>query len=109
MNQHGQDESQDETWDEEDGTLGLMREAGTPVTRENYLRLAYMGQLPVWSAEHEAKLPAQLQEPDPGKWAALNAPAQSAAPSEMAVRHQDVKAAYPQVTDEFLADLENWT
>jgi len=39
----------------------------------------------------------------------LNAPAQSAAPSEMAVRHQDVKAAYPQVTDEFLADLENWT
>ena len=65
MNQHGQDESQDETWDEEDGTLGLMREAGTPVTRENYLRLAYMGQLPVWSAEHEAKLPAQRnRQPD---------------------------------------------
>jgi hypothetical protein len=39
----------------------------------------------------------------------LNAAAQSAEPSEMASRHQDVLAAYPHLTDEFLAQLEDET
>ena len=68
-----------------------------------------MGQLPEWTALHEAQLPPELQEPDPTKWAALNAAAQSDEPSEMASRHQDVLAAYPQLTDEYLAKLEECT
>jgi hypothetical protein len=45
-----------------DGVLALLKRHGIPVTRENYLHLAYMGQPPEeWTAEHEAELPMELQ------------------------------------------------
>jgi hypothetical protein len=34
-----------------------------PMTRENYLQIAYFGELPdPWTAEHEDELPAALQD-----------------------------------------------
>ena len=47
----------------EEQLLGLMKERGVPVTRENYLHLAFFGEIPdPWTAEHEADLPAELQD-----------------------------------------------
>ena len=42
-----------------------MKELGTPMTRENYLELAYLKKNPVLSAEEETELPAQFQLRDP--------------------------------------------
>jgi hypothetical protein len=48
---------------EEDGVLGLMRRYRIPITRQNYLNLAYMGEVPAeLSAEEEANLPSMLQK-----------------------------------------------
>ena len=45
-----------------DPIVKLMKRYQIPVTRENYLNLAYMGEVPVeLSAEQEADLPAELQ------------------------------------------------
>jgi hypothetical protein len=41
-----------------------MLDAGGPLTRENYLDLAYGGDMPAeWTAEHELQLPEPLQDP----------------------------------------------
>jgi hypothetical protein len=99
---------QDEEY--EDGTLSLLKDSGVPVTRENYLQLAYMGQLPEeWTWEHEMDLPPELQESDPTKWDALNAAASRPEPPELRTRHADVVAAYPQLTDDYLDKLEDCT
>jgi hypothetical protein len=45
-----------------DETLELLQEYKIPVTRENYLHLAYFGKPPPWTAELEAELPEQLQD-----------------------------------------------
>ena len=42
-----------------------MKELGTPMTRENYLELAYLKKNPVLSAEEEAELPEQFKLRDP--------------------------------------------
>jgi hypothetical protein len=43
--------------------LDLMREAKIPITRENYISLNYMGEIPQpWTAEHEHELPRELQD-----------------------------------------------
>jgi hypothetical protein len=40
-----------------------MRRDGVPITRENYLQMAYFGEVPQpWSAEDEAGLPKELQD-----------------------------------------------
>jgi hypothetical protein len=45
-----------------DPVVRLMREAGIPITREEYTYIAYMGQPPEeWTAELEAELPEELQ------------------------------------------------
>jgi hypothetical protein len=45
-----------------DGLIDLMRHHNIPITRENYLELAYMGEVPEeLSAEEEANLPPELQ------------------------------------------------
>jgi hypothetical protein len=44
-----------------DPVLALMRHYGIPVTRENYLELAYMGDVPELDAESEANLPVEIQ------------------------------------------------
>ncbi len=47
----------------EDVVLHLLKRYGIPVTRENYLDLAYPEGLPSpWGAELEAQLPKELQE-----------------------------------------------
>ena len=49
----------------DDPVVALMKELGTPMTRENYLELAYLKKNPVLSAEEEAELPEQFQLRDP--------------------------------------------
>lgn len=48
-----------------DGTVKLLQRYGIPVTRENYLRLAFAGNPPQepLDGEIEAELPMELQEP----------------------------------------------
>jgi hypothetical protein len=52
-----------------DSTLAMMREHHIPLTRENYLALAFMGNPPdePLDAELEASLPEQFQK-NPIKW-----------------------------------------
>lgn len=48
-----------------DYVLDKMKESGIPMTRENYLELAYMGDPPEkLSAEEEADLPEEFQLKD---------------------------------------------
>ena len=49
----------------DDPVVALMKELATPMTRENYLELAYLKQDPVLSAEEEAELPEQFKLRDP--------------------------------------------
>ena len=49
----------------DDPVVALMKELGTPMTRENYLELAYLKKDPVLSAEEEAELPEQFKLRDP--------------------------------------------
>ena len=45
-----------------DGLLGLMKRTGVPLTREHYLALAYMGEVPKeLTPEEEAELPEEFQ------------------------------------------------
>lgn len=48
-----------------DGTVKLLEEYGIPVTRENYLLLAFAGKPPQepLDGELEAELPKELQKP----------------------------------------------
>jgi hypothetical protein len=47
----------------EDAVLELMLKCKIPMTRENYLEVAYLGQLPdPWTLEHELELPEQFQD-----------------------------------------------
>jgi hypothetical protein len=43
------------------GILALMREAGIPITRENYIEANWSPIPDPWTAEHEAELPEFLQ------------------------------------------------
>ena len=44
------------------GLMRLMKKYDIPLTRENYLKLAYVGEVPEpLSAEQEADLPVELQ------------------------------------------------
>jgi hypothetical protein len=46
-----------------DPVIELTRKAGIPITREEYIYTAYMGQPPEeWTAELEAELPEELQD-----------------------------------------------
>jgi hypothetical protein len=46
-----------------DPLVRLMKRFGIPVTREDYLELAYMGEVPKeLSAEQEAELPPEIQK-----------------------------------------------
>jgi hypothetical protein len=48
-----------------DIVLEKMKEEGIPMTRENYLELAYMGNPPEeLDGEEEAALPEQFQKPE---------------------------------------------
>ena len=47
-----------------DPVEGTLQELGVPVTRENYLELAYPTGLPEWNQELENELPPQLRDPD---------------------------------------------
>jgi hypothetical protein len=52
---------------ERDPLLGFMRARGIPLTRENYLDLAYPDGLPdPWTAELEGQLPIELRETSEG-------------------------------------------
>jgi hypothetical protein len=45
------------------GLVELMKQSSIPLTRENYIGLAYGNPLPEeWTAEHEADLPYALQD-----------------------------------------------
>ena len=47
----------------------LMKKYDIPLTRENYLELAYMGEVPEQlSAEQEADLPIELQRTPPNNY-----------------------------------------
>lgn len=48
--------------DSRDELIALMRETGIPVTRENYIEVAWGEPLPEWNAELEAELPDALQD-----------------------------------------------
>jgi hypothetical protein len=46
-----------------DFVVESMRHRGIPLTRENYLRIAYPSGLPKeWTAEHEARLPEEIRK-----------------------------------------------
>ena len=46
-----------------DGVIDFMRYTGVPITHENYLDLAYMGEPPKeLSAEEEANLPPEVRK-----------------------------------------------
>ena len=46
-----------------DVVVQLLQKAGVPVTRENYLNMAYLGNPPKkLTAEEEAELPRELRE-----------------------------------------------
>jgi hypothetical protein len=46
-----------------DGLIDLICYAGVPITRENYLKLAYMGEPPAeLSAEEEMNLPPEVRK-----------------------------------------------
>ena len=47
----------------DDETIRHLKRLGIPVTRENYLELAYFGDPPPPSAELEASLPKRLRRP----------------------------------------------
>jgi len=48
---------------EQDHVLNLLKQFNMPVTRENYLNLAYPDGLPAnWGAEGEASLPAEIRK-----------------------------------------------
>ena len=48
-------------FDTSDPLLSLMRRFDVPITRESYLELAYMGEVPeLLDAEAEANLPVEL-------------------------------------------------
>lgn len=49
----------------EDCVLASMRAHNIPITRENYLSLAYGAKLPAWGPELEAELPEALQTWEP--------------------------------------------
>lgn len=49
---------------EDDPLLALMKEQNIPLTHENYLTLAYMGDPPAWCPELEAEIPEQFQDWD---------------------------------------------
>jgi len=42
--------------------IELMKKAGVPVTRENYIDMAWGQPLPEWTAELEMELPKELQD-----------------------------------------------
>jgi hypothetical protein len=47
----------------EDGVLAVMRKFGIPLTRDNYIELAYWGQPPEeFGAELEEELPPQFRK-----------------------------------------------
>jgi hypothetical protein len=47
----------------DNGVLRVMRDHAIPITRGDYIQLAYRGQVPdPWTAEHEDQLPVQLQD-----------------------------------------------
>jgi hypothetical protein len=49
----------------DDDVVKLLKRTHVPVTRENYLQLAYFGEPPEpWTREHEAELPPHLQDWD---------------------------------------------
>lgn len=51
---------------EDDLLVKWMTKHGIPLTRENYLEIAYPEGLPIpWTAELEAQLPSELQQPLP--------------------------------------------
>ncbi|MGF9765032.1 hypothetical protein AAII07_59295 [Microvirga sp. 0TCS3.31] len=50
--------------DEDDGVLRLLRKHNIPVTRENYITVAYCSEPPdPWTWEHEEDLPEHLRIP----------------------------------------------
>ena len=42
-------------------TLALLEESGAPITRENFLNLAFLGDVDELDAEEESELPIQFQ------------------------------------------------
>ena len=45
-----------------DATLAYMKKNGIEINRENYLALAYLGDVPELDAEIESMLPPEIQE-----------------------------------------------
>jgi hypothetical protein len=48
--------------DASDDFIDMMKRAGIPVTRQNYIEAAWGEQRPDWTAEHEMQLPEELQD-----------------------------------------------
>lgn len=51
--------SQDHPWD---AVVDLMKDSQIPLTRENYLKVAYAGHLPEWTPEAEEDLPPSIRD-----------------------------------------------
>jgi hypothetical protein len=63
MTPQGESTRQNGQHDEQDGVMRLLKKYDLPITRENYIKLAFMGDPPVpWTLEDEANLPARLQD-----------------------------------------------
>ena len=58
-----QAESTPQSGSEQDYVLSLLKQFNLPLTRENYLGLAYPEGLPQeWGAENEAELPQEIRQ-----------------------------------------------
>jgi hypothetical protein len=48
--------------DSRDELIALMKKSGIPITRENYIEVAWGEPLPEWDAALESELPEELQD-----------------------------------------------
>jgi hypothetical protein len=90
---------------ETDPVIRILKENGIPVTREEYLKVAHMGNPPPWHPELEADLPEHLQDWKLRKWSATPAPAISGVQSAKHMEQQGVGTGYPELTPE---EQEEW-
>ena len=98
MHQHGQDDAE-----------SLLRQHGLPVTRENYLHLAHMGNIPSDSPELEMTLPEHLQDWKKSKSRNTRTSGGSVAPSAMPGTRQGYHTASLELIDQLMDKYDNVT
>jgi hypothetical protein len=84
----------------------LLKKHGLPVTRENYLHMAHMGQVPKDSLELENSLPAHLRDWTKHKSPNTHAQGGSVGPSATPAPRPGYKPASPERIAELMDELQ---